>query len=218
MKRITSLILASLLIFTLMTPAKAFAATGNITAQGQPAAPITFEEAVQQAFALYVNSGLDQNAAMIRVQAILPQLMAAPSAFVQIVQADLAARPQNIIGPSLAEAQAAQIAQAQAMQEAAALQAQQAAAIQAQQAAAEAQQQAMLQAQMEAQAEILRQQQEAIQQQALVEAQLAAQQLQAALDVPQADLILQGQEEQILGLVLQQLDILFYALQQAVEY
>ncbi len=76
----------------------------------------------------------------------------------------------------------------------------------------------MLQAQMEAQAEILRQQQEAIQQQALVEAQFAIQQLQAALDAPQTDLMLQGQEEQILELVLQQLDMLFYALQQAEIY
>ncbi len=63
-----------------------------------PAAPVTApvqagmtpEQAVQSAYALYVQNGLDSNTAFARVQAIVPQLAANPAAFAQIVQNDLA--------------------------------------------------------------------------------------------------------------------------------
>ncbi len=54
-------------------------------------AGLTAEQAVQQAFALYIQSGLDQNTAMAKIQQILPQLSAQPNAYAQIVQQSLAA-------------------------------------------------------------------------------------------------------------------------------
>lgn len=51
---------------------------------------LTAEQAVQQAFALYKQSGLDDNAALARVQVILPQLAATPANYAQLVQTDLA--------------------------------------------------------------------------------------------------------------------------------
>lgn len=52
---------------------------------------VTAEQAVQKAYALYVQSGLDSNTAMTRVQAVLSQISANPGAYAQIVQQDLAA-------------------------------------------------------------------------------------------------------------------------------
>lgn len=55
------------------------------------ASTITAEQAVQKAFALYVQNGLDTNSAMTRVQTVLAQLAATPANYAQIVQNDLAA-------------------------------------------------------------------------------------------------------------------------------
>ena len=53
-------------------------------------AGLTAEQAVQKAFALFVQSGLDQNTAMAKVQEILPQISAQPDAYAQFVQQALA--------------------------------------------------------------------------------------------------------------------------------
>ena len=76
------------------TPAAAnsAAATASTTATATAtASSITAEQAVQKAFALYVQNGLDTNSAMTRVQTVLAQLAAAPANYAQIVQNDLAA-------------------------------------------------------------------------------------------------------------------------------
>ena len=52
---------------------------------------LTAAEAVQKAYALYIQAGLDSATAYGRVQAILAQLTAAPNDFAAIVQADLTA-------------------------------------------------------------------------------------------------------------------------------
>lgn len=52
---------------------------------------LTAAEAVQKAYALYIQAGLDSATAYERVQAILAQLTAAPNDFATIVQADLTA-------------------------------------------------------------------------------------------------------------------------------
>lgn len=49
------------------------------------------EQAVQQAYALYIQNGLSSDAAMSRVQALVPQITAQPAAVAQLVQNDLAA-------------------------------------------------------------------------------------------------------------------------------
>lgn len=177
MKRILKYFLPLMLILTLMAPMQTYAAVGTASAPQAVAGTISFEDALQQALMLYINSGLDQNTAMARLQAILPQLMVNPAAFLQIVQADLAALgilpgAVPIAAPSPV---GASLIQAQQAQQAAALQAQQQAAIQAQQAELLRQQQeaAAIQAQ---QAELLRQQQEA-----------------AALQAQQAELLRQQQ-------------------------
>ena len=54
-------------------------------------AGLTAEQAVQKAFALFVQNGLDQNTAMAKVQEILPQISAQPDAYAQFVQQALAA-------------------------------------------------------------------------------------------------------------------------------
>lgn len=51
---------------------------------------LTAAQAVQQAFALYIQNGLDTNTAFARVQAITAQLAVQPDNYAQIVQADLA--------------------------------------------------------------------------------------------------------------------------------
>ena len=69
------------------------------TSAGTPAASantvavpagITAEQAVQDAYALYVQNGLTSEAAMNRVQTVLPKLTAQPSEYLRIVQEDLA--------------------------------------------------------------------------------------------------------------------------------
>lgn len=66
-----------------MTPA----ASANVAAVP---AGITAEQAVQNAYALYVQNGLTSEAAMSRVQAVLAKLTAQPSEYLRIVQEDLA--------------------------------------------------------------------------------------------------------------------------------
>ncbi len=181
MKKILKFFVTSLLILTLTTPMHAYAAPGDLPAQ--TTAAISFEEALQQALMLYINSGLDQNSAMVRLQAILPQLMANPAAFLQIVQADLAALgiASGVVPAAVPSVLGASV-----------LQAQQAAAIQAQQQAAiQAQQQAAIEAQ---QAEILRQQEIFAQQQA-AQAQFEAQQAEL-LRQQQVAAVLQAQQQQ----------------------
>lgn len=69
------------------------------TSSGTPAASantvavpagITAEQAVQNAYALYVQNGLTSEAAMNRVQTVLTKLTAQPSEYLRIVQEDLA--------------------------------------------------------------------------------------------------------------------------------
>jgi len=52
---------------------------------------LTAAEAVDKAYALYIQAGLDSATAYGRVQAILAQLTAAPNNYAAIVQADLTA-------------------------------------------------------------------------------------------------------------------------------
>ena len=52
---------------------------------------ITAKQAVQKAYALYVQGGLTPDTAMNRVQAVLAKIAAQPGAYAQIVQEDLAA-------------------------------------------------------------------------------------------------------------------------------
>ena len=68
------------------------------TSAGTPAASantaavpagITAEQAVQNAYALYVQNGLTSEAAMNRVQTVLTKLTAQPSEYLRIVQEDL---------------------------------------------------------------------------------------------------------------------------------
>ena len=69
------------------------AAAGNIA----PAAGgITPEQAVQQAYALYVLSGLDQKISLERVQAKIEQIVADPAGFSALVDADLKALKQAV--------------------------------------------------------------------------------------------------------------------------
>lgn len=66
---------------------------GTPTASANTAAVpagITAEQAVQNAYALYVQNGLTSEAAMNRVQTVLTKLTAQPSEYLRIVQEDLA--------------------------------------------------------------------------------------------------------------------------------
>lgn len=70
-----------------------------------PAAPatagITPEQAVQQAFALYVQNGFDQNTALQRVQAKTAEIVSQPANIAAIVAADIAAiRGQGAAAPT----------------------------------------------------------------------------------------------------------------------
>ena len=56
---------------------------------------ITPEQAVQQAYALYVLSGLDQKISLERVQAKIEQIVADPAGFSALVDADLKALKQD---------------------------------------------------------------------------------------------------------------------------
>lgn len=68
------------------------AGAGDVAATGGATAVLlTAEQAVQQAYALYIQAGLDSAAAMTRVQTVLAQIMANPANYLAIVQADLAA-------------------------------------------------------------------------------------------------------------------------------
>ena len=197
MKRVLKYFLPLMLILTLMSPMQTYAAVGAVPAPQAVAGTITFEDALQQALMLYINSGLDQNTAMARLQVILPQLIANPAAFLQIVQADLAALGilPGAVPMAAPSPVGASLIQAQQAQQAAALQAQQQAAIQAQQAELLRQQQeaAAIQAQ---QVELLRQQQEAAAIQAQQAEALRIQQEQQAelLRQQQAAAALQAQQ------------------------
>ena len=61
-------------------------------------AGITAEQAVQNAYALYVQNGLTSEAAMNRVQTVLTKLTAQPSEYLRIVQEDLALLNQSGTG------------------------------------------------------------------------------------------------------------------------
>lgn len=175
MKRILKYFLPLMLILTLMAPTQTYAAVGTAPAPQAVAGTISFEDALQQAMMLYMNSGLDQNTAIVRLQAILPQLMANPAAFLQIVQADLAALgiASGVVPAAVPSVLGASVLQ---VQQAAAIQAQQQAAIEAQQ------------------AEILRQQEILAQQQA-AQAQFEAQQTEL-LRQQQVAAVLQAQQQQ----------------------
>ena len=80
------------------------AASNNAAAASVPTTGMTAEQAVQNAYALYVQNGLTSDAAMARVQAVLARLTAQPDAYIQIVQDDLAALNQSgTVKPASAE-------------------------------------------------------------------------------------------------------------------
>ena len=87
------------------------------TSAGTPAASantaaipagITAEQAVQNAYALYVQNGLTSEAAMNRVQTILTKLTAQPSEYLRIVQEDLALLNQSGTGSTASAEQLVQ--------------------------------------------------------------------------------------------------------------
>lgn len=84
-----------------MTPA----ASANMAAVP---AGITAEQAVQNAYALYVQNGLTSAAAMSRVQAVLAKLTAQPSEYLRIVQEDLALLNQSGTGSTASAEQLVQ--------------------------------------------------------------------------------------------------------------
>ena len=90
---------------------------GTSTSTGTPAASanaasvpagITAEQAVQNAYALYVQNGLTSEAAMSRVQAVLAKLTAQPSEYLRIVQEDLALLNQSGTGSTASAEQLVQ--------------------------------------------------------------------------------------------------------------
>lgn len=90
---------------------------GTSTSAGTPAASantaavpagITAEQAVQNAYALYVQHGLTSEAAMNRVQTILAKLTAQPSEYLRIVQEDLALLKQSGTGSTASAEQLVQ--------------------------------------------------------------------------------------------------------------
>lgn len=84
-----------------MTPA-ASANTAAVPAR------ITAEQAVQNAYALYVQNGLTSEAAMNRVQTVLTKLTAQPSEYLRIVQEDLALLNQSGTGSTASAEQLVQ--------------------------------------------------------------------------------------------------------------
>lgn len=84
-----------------MTPA----ASANVAAVP---AGITAEQAVQNAYALYVQNGLTSEAAMNRVQTVLAKLTAQPSEYLRIVQEDLALLNQSGTGSTASAEQLVQ--------------------------------------------------------------------------------------------------------------
>lgn len=67
------------------------AGVSDAAANGLTAVLLTAAEAVEKAYALYIQAGLDSATAMTRIQAILAQIQANPANYLAIVQADLAA-------------------------------------------------------------------------------------------------------------------------------
>ncbi len=61
-----------------------------VSSTAAAASSITADQAVQKAYALYVQAGLDSSSAMTHIQGILAQLAASPDDYVQLVQNDLA--------------------------------------------------------------------------------------------------------------------------------
>lgn len=90
---------------------------GTSTSTGTPAASantaavpagITAEQAVQNAYTLYVQNGLTSEAAMNRVQTVLTKLTAQPSEYLRIVQEDLALLNQSGTGSTASAEQLVQ--------------------------------------------------------------------------------------------------------------
>ena len=71
-------------------------------------AGITAEQAVQNAYALYVQNGLTSEVAMNRVQTVLTKLTAQPSEYLRIVQEDLALLNQSGTGSTASAEQLVQ--------------------------------------------------------------------------------------------------------------
>lgn len=90
---------------TAAVPAVTPAASANTVAVP---AGITAEQAVQNAYALYVQHGLTSEAAMNRVQTILAKLTAQPSEYLRIVQEDLALLNQSGTGSTASAEQLVQ--------------------------------------------------------------------------------------------------------------
>lgn len=86
-------------------PAVTPAASANVAAVP---AGITAEQAVQNAYALYVQHGLTSEAAMNRVQTVLAKLTAQPSEYLRIVQEDLALLNQSGTGSTASAEQLVQ--------------------------------------------------------------------------------------------------------------
>lgn len=86
---------------SVMTPA----VSANVAAVP---AGITAEQAVQNAYALYVQNGLTSEAAMNRVQTVLTKLTAQPSEYLRIVQEDLALLNQSGTGSTASAEQLVQ--------------------------------------------------------------------------------------------------------------
>ena len=89
----------------------------TFTSAGTPAASantvavpagITAEQAVQNAYALYIQNGLTSEAAMNRVQTVLTKLTAQPSEYPRIVQEDLALLNQSGTGSTASAEQLVQ--------------------------------------------------------------------------------------------------------------
>lgn len=87
------------------TPTGTPAASANTAAVP---AGITAEQAVQNAYALYVQNGLTLEAAMNRVQTVLTKLTAQPSEYLRIVQEDLALLNQSGTGSTASAEQLVQ--------------------------------------------------------------------------------------------------------------
>lgn len=98
------------------------------TVPAQAAVPgITPQQAVEQAFAMYIQGGLDQNTALQRVQAKTAEIVSNPTNIAAIVQADLAAlrgaasaaatalTPEQIVQQAFAQYVAAGMTQDQAL-------------------------------------------------------------------------------------------------------
>ena len=120
MKKYFAILLAAMLSVSLFTPVTAHAAT-----ETAPAA-ITPAQAIQQAFALYVNSGIDMTTAKQRVQEKAAEIIANPAGYAALVQPDVDALKAQLAAtaaaaPAAAPAATPAITPAQAIQQAFAL-------------------------------------------------------------------------------------------------